>query len=155
MTLLADYQARYSTQIRTNLSNPQNSSPTTPNATNETNAAADAQADFEAVCGVAYSSSVTTHVAAAVPLVVAKLQVYTGQADDTYYDAALKRCQDIYRLVLGRNRISPSTDSTLTPTTERAGDKPAFDKSQFKRFIGNAPGRNTNTDSGQNQTTTD
>lgn len=155
MTLLADYQARYSTQIRTNLSNPQSSGATTPNTTQETYAAADAQADFEAICGVTYSSSVTTHVAAAVPLVVAKLMVYTAQADETYYDAALNRCKDIYRLVLGRNRITPQSDSALTPTTDRAGDKPAMDRSQFKRFIGNAPGRNANIDSGVNQTTTD
>lgn len=155
MTLLADYQARYSIQIRTNLSNPQNTPATTPNVTNETNAAADAQADFEAICGVVYNSSVALHVAAAVPLVAAKLQVYTGHAEEGYYTSALDRCQKYYRLVLGRNRIQPTTDSMLTPTTDRAGDRPQFDRSQFRNFIGNAPGRNSNTDSGADRTTTD
>lgn len=148
MTLLADYQARYSTQLRTNWSNPQNSSPTTPNTTQEGLAAADAQADFEAICGVTYSSSNATHVAAAVPLVPAKLMVYTGQSDETVYEKTLDRCNKYYRLVLGRNRILPTTNSTLTPSTETSGSKPWGDISQFNNLIGNAPGGNTVTDSG-------
>ena len=146
MTLLADYQSRYSTQIRTNVSNPQDSSPTTPDTAQETLAAADAQADFEAICGVVYSSDNPTHVSAGVPLVFAKLQVYTGHADETYYSAALDRCHKHYRLVLGRNRISPSTNSTLSPTTETAGDTPAFDRGIFKNYIGNAPDKDSNVD---------
>lgn len=140
MTLLADYQNRHSTQLRTNWSNPQTSGATTPNTGQETYAAADAQADFEAICGVTYDSANATHVSAGVPLVVAKLQVYTGQASEEYYDNALKRCREIYRLVLGRNRITPTTNSTLNPTAEDAGSKPAFDRSIFQRYVGNAPG---------------
>lgn len=155
MTILSDYQARYSTEVRTSLSNPQTSSATTPNGTNETNAAADAQADFEAICGVVYASSNATHVAAGVPLVVAKLQTYTLQADEAYYEKALARCEKYYARVLGRNRVDPTTDSNLTPSTDRSGDKPWGDRSQFGRFIGNSPGTNSTTDSSGNQTTTD
>lgn len=148
MSLLLDYQSRYSLQLRTGLSNPQSSSPTTPDTTRETLAAADAEADFAAICGVVYSSSVPTHVAAGVPLVVAKLQVYTGQADETYYTAALDRCQKYYRLVLGRNRIQPTTDSLLTPTQDTLGGLPDSDRSRFSRYIGNPP--NTDPDRGPN-----
>jgi len=148
MTLLADYQARYSTQVRVNASNPQSSAATTVDSTRETNAAADAQADFEAICGVTYSSSNTIHVSAGVPLVFHKLLVYTAQADQAQYDAQLKRLETYYRLVLGRNRITPTTDSTLTPSTETAGSKPWADLSQMQKFIGNAPGGSTVTDSG-------
>lgn len=139
MTLLSDYQARYSDQLRTNWSNPQDSAPTTPDTAAETLAAADAQADFEAICGSAYVSTNATHVSAGVPLVVAKLQVYTGQADETYYDKALDRCRNIYRLVLGRNRIVPTTDSTLKPTTDQANQLPWSDRQNFIDYIGNAP----------------
>src|SRR5574341_798757 len=140
MSLLTSYEARYSTQLRRNWSNPQNSAATTPNTTNETNAATDAEADFEAVCGVDYSDSNATHVAAAVPLVASKLMVYMGHADETYYEKALERCMKYYRLVLGRNRIPPTTNSPLSPTEESSGSKPASDISVFDSYIGNAPG---------------
>lgn len=149
MTLLADYQARYSTQLRTSWSNPQNSSATTPNTTNETQAAADAQADFEAVCGVVYSSSNTTHVAAAVPLVRSKLEVYMGTSDEAAYEKTLNRCRDIYRLVLGRNRINPTTDSVLNPTEETFNSTPFADSSNFDNFIGNSPNGDPYNGSGQ------
>ncbi len=139
MTLLADYQARYSDQLRVNWSNPQDSAPTTADTTQETYAAADAQADFEAICGVAYSSSNATHVSAGVPLVAAKLMVLTGQADETYYDKALDRCRNIYRLVLGRNRVEPTTDSTLSPTLDQANQLPWSDRQNFEKYIGNGP----------------
>lgn len=148
MTLLADYQNRFSTQLRTNASNPQTSGATTPNTTQETYAAADAQADFEALCGVTYSSSNTVHVTAAVPLVFYKLLVYTGQVNQEQYDKQLDRLQNWYRLVLGRNRIMPTTNSTLTPSTEEANSLPWGDPVQFDKFIGNAPGGNTTTDPG-------
>lgn len=144
MTLLADYQARFSLQLRTGWSNPQLSGATSPDATHEALAAADAQADFEVICGVVYSSSNTVHVAAACPLVAAKLQVYTGHADESYYTAALDRCTKYYRLVLGRNRIQPTTDSLLTPTTDTPGAKPDFDRGQFSRYTGNPPNQTPN-----------
>lgn len=153
MPLLADYQNRYSLQIRINLSNPQLTTATTVDSARETNAAADAQADFEAVCGVTYSSSNTAHVTAAVPLVAAKLMVYTGQADDESYDKALRRCERIYRLVLGRNRITPTTDSLLNPTKDTPNTLPWSDRTQFQNYIPNAPGNQTTTDNAQ--TTTD
>lgn len=139
MSLLTDYQARYSTQLRINASNPQLSSATTVDSTRETNAAADAQADFETICGVTYSSSNTVHVSAAVPLVYYKLMVLTGQASGEWYDKQLERLEKWYRLVLGRNRITPTTNSKLTPTEETANGLPFADSSVFDRFVGNAP----------------
>ena len=139
MSLLSDYQARYSTELRTNWSNPQNSTATTPDTTRETLAAADAGADFSAICGVTYDSTNATHVTAGVTLVAARLLVYTGQASMEFYDSVLKRLET-YKLVLGRNRITPTTNSTLTPTEETLGAAPWSDTLIFKDFIGNAPG---------------
>lgn len=149
MTLLADYQGRYSTQLRVNASNPQNSGQTSVDSTREAYAAADAQADFEAVCGESYSSSNTTHVSAAVPLVLLKLLLYTGQTDLASYDKQLERLETWFRLVLGRNRITPTTSSTLVPTVETAGASPWSDSTVFERFIGNSPGSSVVTDNPQ------
>jgi len=148
VSLLTDYQARFSTQLRTNWSNPQSSAATTPNTTLETLAAADAQADFEAVCGVTYSSSTATHVAAATPIVVYKLMVYTGQATVEQYDKQLERLEKWYAPVLGRNRIIVDSTSDLEPTEADPGLVPFSDSSQFGPFIGNAPGEATDTNNG-------
>lgn len=140
MALINDYQARFSTQERVNLSNPQNSTATSVDSTRETNAAEDARGDFEAVCGVTYDSSNRIHVSASVPLVAQKLLVYTGRASQEDYDKFLDRLDKYYRLVLGRDRITPTTNSQLSPTAEEANSKPMDDLSNFSRFIGNAPG---------------
>jgi hypothetical protein len=146
MTLLADYQNRYSTQIRTGASNPQDSTATTPDTNQETRAAADAQADFEAICGVAYDSDVTTHVAAGVPLVLYRLLLYTAQADQEEYDKQLERLDRWYKRVLARDRILPFTNSTLRPSTEAPTSEPWSDPSNFERYIGNSPGGNSTSD---------
>lgn len=148
MSLLTSYQGRYSLELRTNSSNPQNSGQTSPDSTREGYAAADAQADFETICGVAYDDSVAIHVTAAVPLVYYKLLVYTGQASGEWYDQQLGRLNKWYRLVLGRNRMVPNSDSTLQPTTPTPGAVPYADISQFQRYVGNAPGSPTVTNSG-------
>lgn len=139
MTLLADFQNRYSSQIRINASNPQLTSATTVDSTREAYAAADAQADFEAICGESYSSSNTVHVSAGVPLVLLKLLLYTGQTTQADYDKQLERLNEWYRLVLGRNRITPTTNSLLNPTQDVPNSLPWSDSTVFDRFIGNSP----------------
>ena len=151
MTLLLDFQNRYSSQVRVNASNPQNSSATTVDSTREAYAAADAQADFETICGEAYSSSNTIHVSAGVPLVMAKLLVYTAQADGAWYDQQLERLEKWYKLVLGRDRITPYTNSTLNPSVETMNSAPWSDPMVFANYIGGAPGPvGTVTDNPQN-----
>ena len=152
MPLLADYQSRYSTQIRTNVSNPQNTSPTTPDTTLEGLAATDVAARFQAECGVAYSSSTAIHVDVCCPAVFAKLQIWTGQADQSFYDKAIEAMRAV-KLVLGRDRITPTTDSLLDPTKDTSGDLPFADRTQFNQLIPNAPGGTTTSDS--RNTTTD
>lgn len=139
MTLLADFQNRYSSQSRINASNPQNSAATTVDSTREAYAAADAQADFETICGETYDSSNTIHVSAGVPLVMAKLLVYTAQADGAWYDQQLERLNKWYRLALGRDRITPTTNAMVTPSTEPSA-APWADIQVFENYISPAPG---------------
>ena len=148
MSLLTDFQARYSNALRRNWSNPQNSAATSINTTLEGLAAADAGADFAAVCGVAYDGTVATHVTAATSLVVYKLMMFTGQATLEQYDAQLERLRKWYAPVLGRNRLVLDSTSELIPTEPDAGNVPMSDISQFGPFIGNAPGEATDTNNG-------
>lgn len=146
MSLLTDYQAAYSSEIRVNASNPQNSSATTVDTTRETLAANAAQATFEAICGVAYDGSNNTHVAAAVPLVYYRLLLITGQTSFEMYNSFLEHVREIYRPVLGRNRITPTTNSELDPTAEPAQSKPMSDLSAYTRLTGHGPGTDSATD---------
>lgn len=140
MSLLTSYQARHSTQQRTEWSNPQNSSATSPNTTLEGLAATDASADFQVLCGISYDDTVAIHVAAAVPLVIGRLKLYNGQSTDEQYEKIMNRMEKWYRLVLGRNRITPQSDSTLSPTTETSGGKPFADLGIWTKAIPGAPG---------------
>lgn len=145
-TLETDVQNRYSTQFLANASNPQNTGATTLDSARLSNAVTDVQADFQLECGVAYDSTVAIHVAVCVPAVIAKLLVYTGQADQTLYDQAVERMRQA-RLVLGRDRISPSTDSLLSPTADTSGSLPDFDRQVFKNYVPNSPSRPKTQDS--------
>lgn len=153
MTLLTDYQARYSDELRMNASNPQNSGATTINTAREGYAANDAEGDFIAICGVDYDGTNKIHVTAATPLVYYKLLVFTGQADGSWYDKQLERLSKWYRLVLGRNRMVPKSSSNLSPTEPESGLVPMDDISQFQPYVGNAPGDATpmNTGGGDSQ----
>ena len=84
------------------------------------------------------------HVAAGVPLVIETLKLYTGQTTQELYQKILDRMEKYWRLVLGRNRISPTTDSTLVPTAEPFGGKPMADSTVFGRYVGNSPGGGSN-----------
>jgi hypothetical protein len=148
MSLLTDWQARASSEARINLSNPQNSGATTVDTTREGLAATDAEADFAAACGVAYSSSVATHVSAGILFVMERLRLYTGQTDIKRFTEWMKFARETYAVVLGRNRLVPTSDSTLQPTTAPSNAAPFDDFTQYQRFTGNAPGAPTVTNSG-------
>lgn len=146
MSLLSNYQNRTSTQIRTNISNPQSSGATTPDTAQETRAATDAEAVWEAIVGINYDDNVALHVATAVQLVVQTLLLYTQQIDQEAYDKHLERLEERFKLVLGRNRILPTTNSELNPTEETSGSKPFSDLSNFDRYLGAAPGGTSSTE---------
>jgi hypothetical protein len=134
MALLADYQARFATQLRTNVSNPQNTAATTPNTTLETLAASDVTGRFQAICGVVYDSAEAMIVDACCQAVYVKLQVWTGQVDPSAYEA-ITAYFDTLKLVLGRDRLTPMTDSPLVNTPEPTGAPIQSDWPKFGKYV--------------------
>jgi hypothetical protein len=149
MTLQTNVESRYGEQYLVNLSNPADPSATTIGAALAV-ACTDCEADFVIYAGVTYDENAATnplaaqHVSVAVEGVVAKLAIRTGTGGNyarTAHDDYVARLRDL-ALVAGRDRISPRTDSVLTPTSERVGDevvRPAFDWPRFNDFIPDDP----------------
>jgi len=148
VALTDEVQNRYSAQILINLTNPQNTSATTLDTTRMNNAVTDVQADFKIEAGTTYDNSVDTHVVVATEGVYAKLVLRSGQSGEAGFRLHESYLEKLRRLALitGRDRISPSTDSLLTPTQDESGDLPAFDRKNFKGYIPNAPSQPTTGD---------
>ena len=134
--MLADYQLRVNVQLRTNFSNPGSTLSTTPNTALETLAASDVVGRFQTICGVVYDSTAPAHVDACINLVMLKLQCWTGQITPADYEAAAEYL-DTLKDTLGRDRVLPFTDSTLTVTPDPTGAVVATD---WTKSIGIVPG---------------
>lgn len=137
MALTDEVQARYSSQVLINASNPQNSGQTALDSTRLSYASTDVQAEFSKM-GMTFTLTDAKHVATAVPGVYARLLVLTGQGGMSEWRAFIK---DLIHLSKtdARDRIKPSTDSLLNPTTDTLGAKPASDKKDFYGFVPKAP----------------
>lgn len=134
MALLADYQARFAVQLRTNVSNPQVTTASVPNTTLEGLAASDVTGRFQAICGVVYDSTNASIVDACCQAVYVKLQVWTGQVDPSAYEAITAYFETL-KLTLGRDRLTPQTDSQLTVTPEPTGAPVAADWTKVQKYV--------------------
>ena len=131
MTLAAEVTTRLSTQRLVELTNPDDNSVTTVNATRLAAAIADAQADFARITGVAFDEADAEHVAAGVAGVVLYLYEFRGLPGTDFTERLRAtweaRCRRLARLL-------PRTTSLLTPTDpDLAGGpvRPAFDPSHL------------------------
>lgn len=145
MSFLTEYQNRISTQLRTNLSNPQDSTSTTPDTTQEGYAAADVEGEFKKR-GITPDSTLDTHVSTAISGIMARLMMFTGQPGGKEDWEAFKEDVRFLAETTSRDRISPSTDSLLSPTQDDANTLPAFDRRQFEGYIPGAPSQPTQND---------
>lgn len=140
MALIDDYQARINTQLRTNWSNPGNTTATTPNTTLEGLAASDVAGRFLMETAATYDPTNAIHVDTAVFAVALKLQVWTGQVDNSMYENYVDTFKRV-GMVLGHDRLTPQTDSLKVRTADTANEKVAAD---WTKFIGVVPAIPTN-----------
>jgi hypothetical protein len=137
-TFLSAYQARFSTQLRTNWSNPQNSSATTPNTTLEDLADTDVVGEFKKR-GITPDNTLDTHVTTAMSGMIGRLMFYTqspgwGEAWGSFKDDV-----ELLAQTTSRDRIMPTTDSLLVPSEDTSGGLPMFDRENFKNYLTNPP----------------
>ena len=150
--LLTAYQARYSAQIRRNVSNPQLASNAAIDTVREGLAETDVTAQFT-MRGITFNGALDTHIAVGTPGIYARLLWINGHdGGKSLWDAFIEDL-NLLRESTSRDRIVPETDSLLDPTADTVGTLPAFDRREFKNYIPNGPdGTPTNTQGGTPQT---
>lgn len=137
-TFLSAYQARFSTQLRTNWSRPQNSSATTPDTTLETLADTDAVGEFKKR-GITPDSTDDRHVTTAMSGIIARLMFYTQSPGWGEAWGSFKDDLELLAQTTSRDRIMPTTDSLLAPSTDTSGALPLFDRNNFQNYQTNPP----------------
>ena len=140
MSLSTEVQSRYATTRLAQLTNPGVPGGTAAIDTDKlTLAATDIENSFPVYCGVAYDGSNAQHVAVGVEGVVAILKTRLEHPDTAAWDAWIDRAKAL-GLVTGRNKVSPSTRSTIKPSTRRTNDTPDADRTAFPDVVPNLPG---------------
>lgn len=152
MALEDEVKARYSNQLLVQWTNPQLSSATTIDETRLSKASRDVEGWFKIIAGVAYDNDDARHVSVAVDGVEARLKNIAGLEVNSEW-SNWKEDLGKLALVTGRDRIPPTTSSTLDPTDERSGDAPWGDRNVFRRMIPNSPASDSRPDN--TRTTTD
>ena len=140
-TFLSDYQSRFSTQLRTNWSRPQNSSATTPDTTLETLADTDVVGEFKKR-GITPSATNDTHVTTAMAGIISRLMFYTQSPGWGEAWGSFKTDLELLAETGPRNRIPATTDSLLAPSTDTPNALPTFDREQFGRYATQPPDQN-------------
>ena len=140
-TFLSDYQSRFSTQLRTNWSRPQNSSATTPDTTLETLADTDTVGEFKKR-GITPDATDDRQVTTAMAGIISRLMFYTQAPGWGEAWGSFKEDLALLAETGPRNRIPATTDSLKVPSTDEANSLPVFDGTQFGRYVSQPPNVN-------------
>lgn len=140
-TFLSSYQSRLSTQLRTNFSNPQNSSATTPDTALETLADTDVVGEFKKR-GISPDSTDDRHVTTAIGGIIGRLMFYTQSPGWGEAWGSFKEDLALLAETGPRDRIPATTDSLKVPSTDEANSLPTFDSTQFGRYVSQPPNVN-------------
>ena len=141
MALADDIQNRISTQLLTELTNPNDATATTVDTTILGYAISDVTGDFLSY-GITLDSTDASHLAVAIDGVLFRLNSYKGipaNKLETRFYAGLDRIEQVGP----RSHILPVTDSEVTPSDERPDSisevRPAFDPDHFGGFAPRPP----------------
>lgn len=149
MTLVTNTTARISNQRLVELTNPKDRAATGVDAAILALAATDTEAEWQVHAGVLYDDTDAVHVAACVHGVIYYLLTYKGLFTDEWTQAETRWQTMLTNAArtLGRNKISPTTNSVLVPSSEKIGNetvKPDFDRRNFGDYVPGPPGRGPN-----------
>lgn len=142
-TFLSTYQARFSTQLRTNWSNPQNSAATSPNTTLETLSDTDVVGEFKKR-GITPDSTDDRHVTTAMSGIIGRLMFYTQSPGWGEVWGSFKDDLELLAESTSRDRVTPTTNSLLSPSADTINALPDYDKDNFKGYVPGAPNQPSN-----------
>ena len=138
---MASFQSRFSSQLRTNWSNPQNSSPTTPDTALETLADTDVVGEFKKR-GITPDNTDDRQVTTAMAGIISRLMFYTQAPGWGEAWGSFKEDLALLAETGPRDRIPATTDSLKVPSTDEANSLPTFDSTQFGRYVSQPPNVN-------------
>jgi len=142
MALIDEIKGRISEGLLRELTNQGDTTATAINDTTLGYAITDAEGEFIVETGLALDDTKAQHVAAGVVGVIYYLYSYSGLHTET----ANRQRERWERLMLkidstegaGR-RIMPDSSSTLSPTAQRQGARPDFERSRWGDYVPNMP----------------
>lgn len=150
MTLVTNFQARYSNARVLQLTNPDDANATSFDAARLQAAADDIQfGEFEQICGVAYDDANPRHVAVAVLGVEWRLLRYQGVTAGGLTGARTEFTEAAERFSIaggGRDRITPKSSSVLREIRESPSMAPDFARGNFDDVVPNLPQGGDRTD---------
>ena len=132
---------RFSAQFMVSITNPDDQDAASINTTLLGYAATDVEADFKVYAGIEYDETEDTHVSVAVQGVILKLQNRRSQGEPRSDDNWIERLKAL-AMVTARDRISPVTDSILSPSDrsdETTPIRPIFDPDNFEDITPTTP----------------
>lgn len=143
MTLVTNFQARYSSTRVLQLSNPDDAAAVVIDTARLQAAADDIEfGEFPQICGVAYDDTDARHVAVAVLGVEWRLLRYQGVTAAGLTGARTEFAEAAERFALaggGRDRITPKSSSNLRTNSESTTMAPDFARGNFCDVVPNLP----------------
>jgi hypothetical protein len=140
MTLSTEVQARLGTDLLVQLTNPDDPAATSINTTILTAACDDTEGEFLSA-GIALDITDKRHLSVAVDGVRWKLYDYKAPFTEAAksFEVRFRESLDRLKLVTSRDRITPTTDSELTPSSDKpegyTGEvRPSFDRELLTGF---------------------
>ena len=144
-SLATAVSARYATQTLIDLTYPKDTTGTTPNLTVLELAVTDVTSAFEVYAGTDFDSTDEAAIMFGVQGVIACLKTWTrdsGDAGKSEWDVWTEKMERFGK-VRGRDRIVPTSTSTLTPSSQNPDGlsdvRPAFDDDHWAGFVPGAP----------------
>jgi len=140
MSLVTEVQARYSATRLKQLTNA--GAPAGTGSIDSTvlaQAATSAEAQFKTYVQIAYDSTNVQHIDCACECVIALLNLWAEMPSQTQWDAWVDRAKAL-ALVTGRDRVTPTTRSTIDPSDRDSGETPDADRIRFEDIVPKPPG---------------
>lgn len=147
MALADEVVSRYPAAYLTNLTNPGSAGASSYDQTRLGKACTDVEALVRIHAGTTFDVTDARHVATCCPIVISLLECGLGKVNYSQVMETAKAELRNLGLVTGRDKVTPTTSSQLTPSSDlddgETSRGPAFDRTRFRDTLLDAPPADT------------